>query len=156
MTNELKVELGDFCECEITGFKGVAVARGIFRHTVDRFSIQPPVGIDGKIPDAYDIDVTSLRILEKRKAKSTEPNKLDFWLGDKVRHTDNGYEGIVDRVTIFINGCHRISVMSTKLDKDGNVKMREFFPSGELEKVETAVQTPKKQTGGPMEKSEKI
>ncbi len=40
-------------------------------------------------------------------------------LGDRVRDSITGFEGIAVGITIWLNKCRSIGIQSTKLDKDG-------------------------------------
>lgn len=60
-----KIELGDLAEDMITKYRGVVV--GFTKHITgcDRFTLQSQDIKDGKIPDAYNFDVTTLKLIEK-------------------------------------------------------------------------------------------
>lgn len=60
-----KLALGDLAEDMITGYKGVAVAFTKHITGCDRFTLQGPTDKDGKLPDAYAFDVTTIRVLQK-------------------------------------------------------------------------------------------
>lgn len=63
----MKVELGDTAVDEVSGFKGVAVAEHTYLNGCSRFSLQPEVGKDGKLPDACTFDTPNLKVLKKKK-----------------------------------------------------------------------------------------
>ena len=65
------IELGDYVEDKITGFKGIVT--GITKHLTgcDRASVQAPLTDDGKYGECYALDFASLKILKKQKVKST-------------------------------------------------------------------------------------
>lgn len=71
-------------------------------------------------------------------------------LGDKVKDSVTGFEGIVVAETLFLNGCTRIGVQSDKL-KDGLPTDAQWFDAPQLTLV-TAKVTPtgNRNTGGPM------
>lgn len=60
-----KIELGDIAEDTITKYRGVVV--GFTKHLTgcDRFILQSQDIKDGKIPDAYNFDVTTVKLIEK-------------------------------------------------------------------------------------------
>lgn len=39
-------------------------------------------------------------------------------LGDKVKDTITGYEGVCTHITNFLNGCRRIGIQGNKLDQN--------------------------------------
>lgn len=58
------VQLGDKVQDSITGLVGKVTAVHKYVTGCARASIQPPVGPDGKVPDTYGCDVTTLTVLE--------------------------------------------------------------------------------------------
>lgn len=64
-----KIELGDIAEDTITKYRGVVV--GFTKHITgcDRFTIQSQDIKDGKIPDAYTFDVTTVILIERGAVK---------------------------------------------------------------------------------------
>lgn len=63
------------------------------------------------------------------KKKVLVPAGLDtrVELGDRVRDSLTGYEGIADSITIWRFGCRRIGVLRGELDKDGQLHERQVF-----------------------------
>ncbi len=61
-------------------------------------------------------------------------------LGDKVKDTITGYEGIVVADTIWLNGCLRVIVQSREL-KDGVPVERQEFDTAQVELIEANVVT---------------
>lgn len=75
-------------------------------------------------------------------------------LGDKVRDTVTGFEGVAIAKTDWLYGCVRFMVMPAKLDKDGNTMKAEQFDEAQLKVVQDKVVAgdtvpPKQRTGGP-------
>ena len=70
MAND-KIELGDLAEDTVTKYRGVVV--GFTKHLTgcDRFILQSQEIKDGKIPDAYNFDVTTVRLIEKGVVQPT-------------------------------------------------------------------------------------
>ena len=60
-----KIELGDLAEDTITKYRGVVVAFSKHITGCDRFTLQSQDIKDGKIPDAYTFDVTTVRLVER-------------------------------------------------------------------------------------------
>ena len=63
------VELGDEVQDKVTGFKGIAVVQSIYLQGCDRFSVQPPLDKEGKMPESHGFDDAQLKILKKQKVK---------------------------------------------------------------------------------------
>jgi hypothetical protein len=61
-----RIELGDLAEDMITKYRGVVV--GFTKHITgcDRFTLQSQDMKDGKIPDAYNFDATTVTLIEKQ------------------------------------------------------------------------------------------
>jgi hypothetical protein len=59
------VELGDIGEDMITGYRGVCVTFSKHITGCDRITLQAPTDKDGKIPDAYGFDVTTVKLVKK-------------------------------------------------------------------------------------------
>lgn len=71
-----KVKLGDEVKDKVSGFKGIAVCKHDYLNGCSRFSIQPPVDKDGKLPDTATFDEPQLELVEKEKAEAeTGSNK---------------------------------------------------------------------------------
>lgn len=60
------IELGDYVQDTVTGFKGVAVARTQWLYGCSRINIQPKIDKDGKLGDTISFDEPSLIILKKK------------------------------------------------------------------------------------------
>lgn len=74
-------------------------------------------------------------------------------LGDKVRDTMTGFEGIAVTIADYLNGCRRIAVQPTKL-KDGKVPDDVYFDEQQLERLGARWMPPAQpklaaRTGGP-------
>lgn len=77
----------------------------------------------------------------------TTPN---VQLGDKAKDTITGFEGICVARTEWLNGCWRITLQNSKLDKDGKPQEGHTFDEPQLivTKPKT-VPVGSKLTGGP-------
>ena len=59
--------------------------------------------------------------------------KTQVELGDLVSHKIiKGYTGVVTAVTYYLNGCRRMTVQPTKLDKEGAPRKDGYFDEQEL------------------------
>jgi len=64
-----KVKLGDKLIDKVTGFTGVAVAKHTYLNGCNRFSLQPPIDKDSKLPDTQTFDEPQLEVVKKSVAK---------------------------------------------------------------------------------------
>lgn len=60
-----KIELGDLAEDTITTYRGIVVSFTKHITGCDRFTLQSQDIKDGKIPDAFSFDVTTVKLIEK-------------------------------------------------------------------------------------------
>lgn len=67
-----KIELGDLAEDMVTKYRGVVV--GFTKHITgcDRFTLQSQDIKDGKIPDAYNFDATTVELIKKSVVRPVE------------------------------------------------------------------------------------
>jgi len=69
------VNLGDEVKDMVTGFKGIATSITTYINGCRRIGVQPPMGKDGKYPDAWHIDEPQLSIIKKQKVSVGEQKK---------------------------------------------------------------------------------
>ena len=74
---------------------------------------------------------------------------MEIKLGQKVRDTVTGFEGIAECRTIWRFGCERIGVRSQKLDDKGQVTELVHFDEPQLEIVEDTADPKSKKAYGP-------
>ena len=71
------VNLGDSVKDEVSGFKGIVVAKHEYLQGCTRISVQPPVKKDGSMVEAQTFDEPQLQIIKskaiKRKSASYDP-----------------------------------------------------------------------------------
>ncbi len=72
MRNNSMPELGDEVVCVVTKMKGVLIAHSKHLTGCDRVLVQPQVSKEGKMTDAYWIDLAAVEILKKRKVKTED------------------------------------------------------------------------------------
>lgn len=75
-----------------------------------------------------------------------------FNLGDKVKDTITGFEGVVTVRSQWLNMCNTYGVQPTKL-KDSIPQQRQSFDQPQLELVEEKVVESSQETGGPEHKT---
>lgn len=70
-------------------------------------------------------------------------------LGDKVRDSVSGFQGVVVAKTMYLNGCTRVGVQP-RIGKDGKHPDSATFDEPQLELLKVgAVKTGRRDTGGP-------
>ena len=73
-----------------------------------------------------------------------------FSLGDTVKDEITGFTGVVICKSTWLNGCVRLMVQRTKLDKDGKPVPAESFDVEQLVLVKAAKGPAHAPAGGPM------
>lgn len=71
----MAIELGDMAKDNVSGFKGICIARTEWISGCTRVTLQPTVGDDGKFTDAITFDEPMLTLL-KKKAKNPGPKDV--------------------------------------------------------------------------------
>jgi hypothetical protein len=157
MAKDNEVLLGQKVKCIVTGFEGTvtSITENIFG--CRRIGIQPPVGTDGKIPEAMDIDEPQIKVTDKKQVIKVEVPEHTIKLGQKVECTLTGYKGIAYGRCIFLNGCTRYGVQekydaksektpcSGKWFYEGQLKVIKEEIKKELDSTRTSTKT-----GGPI------
>ena len=70
------IKLGDKCRDTVSGFAGVAIAEHKYITGCVRFSLQPPVDKDGKLPDTQSFDSPMLeKVEEEVVSEATEKER---------------------------------------------------------------------------------
>jgi hypothetical protein len=59
--------LGKKVKDKVSGFEGIVVGRHTFLAGCDRYSVQPPVDKDGKLPEQQTFDDPQLKIVKEKK-----------------------------------------------------------------------------------------
>lgn len=57
------VNLGDEVKDKVSGFQGIAVAKHEYLNGCARFSVQPPVAADQRLPDSATFDAPQLEVV---------------------------------------------------------------------------------------------
>lgn len=70
-------------------------------------------------------------------------------LGDKVKDTITGFEGVAIARSEWLNGCVRFELQSAKLSKDGIPVEAQWFDDSQLTVVKLGKSAEKKDVGGP-------
>ena len=77
-----KIELGDLAEDQVTKYRGVVTGFTKYLTGCDRFILQSQELKDGKVPDAYSFDVTTVKLITKR---AVVPDAIPAPLPEPVR-----------------------------------------------------------------------
>lgn len=65
---KITTKLGDEVRDVVSGFRGIAVAEHNYLNGCTRFSVQPKIGEDGKLPDTATFDAPQLELVKKEVA----------------------------------------------------------------------------------------
>ena len=114
----------------ITGYRGVAVSRCMYKSSVDRYALQAPMNENGTIPEEQTFDVTQLTIVENGPEEPTFQHPK-FQYDDRVTVRNIGLKGYVHAICQYINGCTRYAIAS--MAKDGDCVVYNWFSEGDLE-----------------------
>lgn len=153
MTEE--IALGDIAKDDLTGFEGVVIQRTFWLSNCDRLTLQPKELKDGKPQDPVSFDITHCQLITKgahpRADLSAKDQRDDLLLGDTIRDTITGFEGIVvGRAKLLGNG-DRICIQPPSLDKDGQPQKQKWFDASHCELVKKLEPpAPPEKRGGPM------
>ena len=78
-------------------------------------------------------------------------------LGDKVRDSITGYEGVCTSIARFLNGCRRIGIQGNKLDKDNLPVDSYVVDETTVQVIEKKIfKTVQEDNGGPNERISKF
>lgn len=78
-----------------------------------------------------------------------EPNDFKFNLGDVLRCSINGFEGVCVSRSQWLANCNTYGIQPRDLDDKGMPKESKHFDEPLLALVETGAITPSRETGGP-------
>lgn len=148
----MTVQLGDEVKDVVTGFKGIIIVRHIDTEGEDRFTVQPPIGDDGKIPDKHSFDGSSLEVTTPGKVSFDPAKTVDspFELGDEVKDKFTGFQGTAVCRHIFLNNCSQFSIQPP-VKKNKELPDARAFDQDRVVLVKARNKKPKKEerTGGP-------
>jgi len=158
------VEVGDEVKDQITGFKGIAMARTNFLYGCVRIEVQPQkLKADKNIEESVYFDETQLIVIKKQAVVGNRflvPSHIQ--VGDEVKDIVTGYKGIANCTHESLFGYAMVSIQPQGT-KDGKIMDPIYFNVGRIEvlkknkiepteKSKEAIKT-KKSTGGPSRES---
>lgn len=79
------IKLGDRVRCTITGFTGTAVERVEELNGRVDFSVAPPVGADGKMPERWRLNSANLQVIDGLRGAANFINNGHVSAGKKPR-----------------------------------------------------------------------
>lgn len=151
-----KFNLGDPVTDKITQYQGVVTALLFYQGAITQYLVKSRTLERGKSVEQV-IEEPQLELNQadmdgdkpKTKFDIIPPNELKFGLGDHVKVDFTGFEGQVNCIGLWMNGCWRYTVESKNLT-DGK-STSETFRDDELKLVKAKVPNtnPKPPTGGP-------
>jgi len=144
-----EVALGDRVKDKISGFEGIVTSVTDYVAGCRRIGVSPETTDKGNHIDTEIFDEPMLAVTKKNIHKPTSAFKTDFKLGDKVKDSISGFEGICSSITKYLHADVWIGITPATL-KDGRPISPISFPAGTVNKVkEQVVKEPKgKSTGG--------
>lgn len=148
----MRINLGDIAKDAITGFKGTVIARTEYLYNCDRLTLQPKGLKDGKRYDCATFDEPAVELVEHAEKAYVPLEARGFGLGDTVRDTITGLEGVVVSRTEWLERCDRYGVQPTELH-NGEVIPASSIEGSTLEPVKRGkfvTPQPAAKTGGPM------
>ena len=86
-----------------------------------------------------------------KKQSNTGADIFKFNLGDDVRDSITGFEGVVVCRTQWIHNCNAYGLQPRKM-KDGKPGERHHFDEPSLELIKAETEKPERNTGGPERK----
>jgi len=113
------IALGSTVKDMISGFEGVAIARSEWLYGCNRIIVESKTLKDGKPTDGQWFDEQRIKTIETDTICCDEPKKCTVKLGNKVRDTLSGYEGMAVAKTVWASGNVTISVEPTELQENG-------------------------------------
>jgi hypothetical protein len=128
------VKLGDKCEDIVSGFTGVATVMHIYSEGEDRFTIQPRVDNEGKLPESSTFDVSSLKVIEEQVVKfdpSKNPSNNNIEFGYICQDSLTKLEGTIVAKHIFLNNCIQYSIQPP-VNKKGELPDNYSFDQGRI------------------------
>lgn len=75
--------------------------------------------------------------------------RSDIALGDRVKCSITGFQGVVTAKIEYLNGCLRFEIQPEELDKEGKYKSGMILDAEQLKLVKAGVHTAEAPGGGP-------
>jgi len=147
------IKLGSTVKDMISGFEGVAIARSEWLYGCNRIVVESNRLKDGKPTDGQWFDEQRIETIEENTILCDEPKDCAVQLGNKVKDSLTGFQGVAIAKTVWSSGAVTISVEPTKLQENGQPIDSQAFDVYRLEIVsEPAIPVSRESeatTGGP-------
>lgn len=154
-----KIKLGMEVEDLSSGLKGIVDAKTYSMYGSLRVSVQPR-GDGSELKSGWIIDAVSVKVINDKpiiEVREPSEDESPIKLGDKVRCTVTGFEGIAINRVVYLNGCVHFTIQE-KYKKDGMVQ-QEPPTFKQSEKALIKIEMPQEEkprpvdrkTGGPAE-----
>ena len=151
------IKLGDRVKDVYTGFVGIADGRSTYLHGCDRITIEPEtLDKDNKVREPESFDETRVELVDPGVFWHTsERPPLHIKLGDRVKDTITGFEGIAVSYGVWLHHSSMVGIEPTKL-KDGKICDSANFAATRVKLVKSqpvlvAVASDTDKTGGPQD-----
>ena len=128
--SKFKFDLKITVKSNISGFKGIIVARSENLHTCNRYSINPVVDKSGKIPQAWWFDEEELVIVNDKNKISKEPI-FKYDMGVKAKSDLTEFKGIITARLDHVNGCNRYFI-NPVVNKEGELVDGTWFDEDDI------------------------
>lgn len=135
-----------FVRDKVTGFEGFVICRVEHQHGCVRYSVQPTVKEDGKLPESRTIDGPNLEILSPPDPDLRQPIERPntFKLGVKAKDRLSGLEGvIIARIKNRYSGDRY--AIQPPVNKAGEIPESVTFDEDDLEQTDPPVKQKKKE-----------
>lgn len=145
-SKSFKFPLGEETKSTITNLVGKIIASTEHLNGCDRYLVQPMMGEDEKIPDAYYMDEGELSLLPRKKGTlSGGMTEFDFLIGLGIEVMSNvtGFKGVVVSRGAWLNSVNKYYIQP-KVDKDGKIPDGSWIVEGEILVMPTAKKPIKK------------
>lgn len=150
------IPLGSKVRCVVSGVMGLAITESHQLNGNVRYGVQPKSDDGKSLPDAWDIDLQSLEVVDAGISDHVTPARPhSFKTGQKVRDLITGHEGVITEVATYLNGCVFATVVPRKRKDSAvlfdNAPGGSILPIERLEVIGKGIELPKadKPTGGP-------
>lgn len=114
--------LGNIAKDEVSGFKGTVTGVIFFLSGSIQANLQPPVGKDGKMPEAWGFDTNRLTIVKGGAIKAVrEDDTSSVPLGATAIDRVTGVTGVVTEKCVYLNGCTHVVLTARTPKKEERI-----------------------------------
>ena len=163
--DDFQFDLGDELTDIVTGVRGVVIGSTQWVNNCNTFKMAcMELDNDGKHKEELSIDAPLLKLYSSSSINVNVPYlPFEYDLGDTVRSTLDGFEGIIGARCSWLAGCNNYLIKPQGLEPNGSIKQGEWLAERSLEvihknpyfkEVEDEIIKPSSSfnTGGPTDK----